>query len=185
MEKVDRRVQRTHELLGNALVALTLEKGFDAVTIRDITERANVGYVTFFRHFDDKNALFLKMLEDVAQGMGIPFDDGFHCPLTEDIAQLWFKHIQENADFLRAVLDASALRKHWREGLAKIMRTSLKDRLSDTASSRLSLELAANHLASSFLNFMEWWLDHQTSYSVEEVAKIYHQLVVAPTLALS
>ena len=41
MEKVDRRIQRTQDLLGDALVSLIVEKGYDEVTIRDVTERAN------------------------------------------------------------------------------------------------------------------------------------------------
>jgi AcrR family transcriptional regulator len=50
MDTHDRRVKRTQSALAKALIALTLEKGYDAVTIRDITERADIGYATFFRH---------------------------------------------------------------------------------------------------------------------------------------
>src|SRR5437667_12756071 len=61
MEIRDRRVRRTQHLLARALIALTLEKGYEAVTIRDITECADIGYATFFRHYRDKDEL----LEDV------------------------------------------------------------------------------------------------------------------------
>ena len=44
----DRQVKRTEDLLAKALIALSLEKGYEAVTIRDLTERADVGYATFF-----------------------------------------------------------------------------------------------------------------------------------------
>jgi AcrR family transcriptional regulator len=39
----DRRIRRTQHLLAQALIALTLEKGYEAVTIRDLTERADIG----------------------------------------------------------------------------------------------------------------------------------------------
>src|SRR6266498_3885000 len=64
MHKVDRRIQRTQELLGNALVSLILEKGYEAVTLKDITDRANVAYVTFFRHFKDKDQLLMQRLQE-------------------------------------------------------------------------------------------------------------------------
>ncbi len=51
MENADRRVRRTQKLLKAALVAVTLEKGYQNVTIQDVTERADIGYRTFFRHF--------------------------------------------------------------------------------------------------------------------------------------
>ena len=50
----DRRVQRTRKLLQDALMALILEKGYEAVTIQDIIDRANVGRSTFYAHFLDK-----------------------------------------------------------------------------------------------------------------------------------
>jgi len=37
---MDRRIRRTHKLLVDALVSLALRDGYDAVTIRDITEYA-------------------------------------------------------------------------------------------------------------------------------------------------
>ncbi len=57
MESQDRRIKRTQQLLAKALIALTLEKGYEVVTIRDITEWADVGYATFFRHYYSKDAL--------------------------------------------------------------------------------------------------------------------------------
>ncbi|HEY7418111.1 MAG TPA: TetR/AcrR family transcriptional regulator, partial [Ktedonobacteraceae bacterium] len=65
MEIQDRRVRRTQQLLAKALIALTLEKGYEAVTIRDITERADIGYATFFRHYHDKDELLRGVLDVV------------------------------------------------------------------------------------------------------------------------
>ena len=65
MEVQDRRVKRTQRLLAQALIELTLERGYETVTIRDITERADVGYATFFRHYTDKDALLHEVLEVV------------------------------------------------------------------------------------------------------------------------
>src|SRR6266852_6537916 len=65
METQDRRVRRTQHLLARALIALTLEKGYESVTIRDITERADIGYATFFRHYHDKDELLKDVLDVV------------------------------------------------------------------------------------------------------------------------
>ena len=61
---VDRRVRRTQRLLSDALLALIVEKGIDAITIKDITDRADVAYMTFFRHYKDKDALLLQRLDE-------------------------------------------------------------------------------------------------------------------------
>src|SRR5438128_10811647 len=66
MEIQDRRIRRTQHLLAKALIALTLEKGYEAVTIRDITERADIGYATLFRHYGDKDELLQDVLDVVS-----------------------------------------------------------------------------------------------------------------------
>ncbi|MEM7029325.1 MAG: TetR/AcrR family transcriptional regulator [Chloroflexota bacterium] len=56
--KVDLRVKRTRHFLIQAFEALLEEKGLQALTVRDITERAMVNRSTFYDHFDDKYDLF-------------------------------------------------------------------------------------------------------------------------------
>ncbi len=56
-EKLDPRVKRTRLLLEQAFISLIEEKGFQAVTVQDITERAGVNRATFYAHFADKYAL--------------------------------------------------------------------------------------------------------------------------------
>src|SRR5262245_40478418 len=60
---LDRRVQRTPQVLQEALVALILEKGYEAVTIQHVIDRANVGRSTFYAHFHDKEELLLSEFE--------------------------------------------------------------------------------------------------------------------------
>lgn len=51
---VDRRIQRTRQMLQQAFVEVVREKGFAATSIQDITERANLNRGTFYLHFADK-----------------------------------------------------------------------------------------------------------------------------------
>ena len=62
---IDRRVQRTRQLLQDALISMMIEKGYEATTVQDIIDRANVGRVTFYAHFADKETLLSSRLEDV------------------------------------------------------------------------------------------------------------------------
>ena len=61
----DRRVERTQQLLRGALVSLIREKGFEALTVQDIIDRANVGRATFYSHFDNKEDLLVSGFEDL------------------------------------------------------------------------------------------------------------------------
>ena len=54
---LDRRIQRTRQLLREALFALIVERGYEAITVQDITERANLGRTTLYLHYRDKEEL--------------------------------------------------------------------------------------------------------------------------------
>lgn len=56
-QKEDPRVKRTRLLLEHAFMEVLREKGFQTVTVQDITERAGVNRATFYAHFADKYAL--------------------------------------------------------------------------------------------------------------------------------
>jgi AcrR family transcriptional regulator len=54
---IDRRVARTRAMLQQAHVSLILEKGYEATTIEDICDKANVGRSTFYAHYTSKDDL--------------------------------------------------------------------------------------------------------------------------------
>lgn len=66
-DKVDRRVRRTRRRLGEALVALITERGYDTLTVEEIAERADVGRTTFYSHYQDKDDLLLEVTGEVAE----------------------------------------------------------------------------------------------------------------------
>ena len=53
----DRRIQRTRQLLKQTSLEIIREKGFRAMSVQEITERANVNRGTFYLHFTDKYML--------------------------------------------------------------------------------------------------------------------------------
>ncbi len=56
-EKVDPRIVRTRNLLGGAFLEILSKKGFQSLSVQDITEKAGVNRTTFYLHFADKYAL--------------------------------------------------------------------------------------------------------------------------------
>jgi AcrR family transcriptional regulator len=66
-EREDPRVLRTRQLLLHAFADLYSEKGFQAITVHDITERANVNRGTFYSHFEDKYAILEEWLREQFQ----------------------------------------------------------------------------------------------------------------------
>jgi AcrR family transcriptional regulator len=62
-EKLDPRVKRTRLMIEEAFTALISEKGFQALSVQDITERAGINRATFYAHFPDKYSLLDHAIE--------------------------------------------------------------------------------------------------------------------------
>ena len=56
-EKLDPRVKRTRNLILHAFEQLLAEKGFESISVQDVTDRAEINRATFYAHFPDKYAL--------------------------------------------------------------------------------------------------------------------------------
>jgi AcrR family transcriptional regulator len=63
----ERRRLRTRKLLIQATLQLVLEKGYDAISIQDITDKADLGRGTFYIHFKDKEEVVWTMFQDLYQ----------------------------------------------------------------------------------------------------------------------
>jgi AcrR family transcriptional regulator len=57
VEKLDPRVKRTRALILSSFEALLAEKGFESISVQDVTDKAGINRATFYAHFTDKYAL--------------------------------------------------------------------------------------------------------------------------------
>src|SRR5882757_2951292 len=60
---IDRRVARTRAMLHQTLMSLIVKQGYEAITIKDICDAANVGRSTFYAHYKSKDDLMRSGLE--------------------------------------------------------------------------------------------------------------------------
>ena len=61
----DRRVRKSRQAIREAFVSLVLDKGYDAVTVEDIAERADIARATFYAHYADKHELLTRLFEEI------------------------------------------------------------------------------------------------------------------------
>jgi len=63
-EKLDPRVKRTRQMIYQAFMELVKEKGFQAISVQDVTERAEINRATFYAHFTDKFNLLDRSIQN-------------------------------------------------------------------------------------------------------------------------
>lgn len=178
MTKLDRRIIRTRQLLRDALMALILEKGYEAVTVGDITERANLGRATFYLHYKDKEELLVISLEslfdELVETLEPPLVDNKvnNAPILAT-----FRHAEENKDLYRVLLNGEGSAKIYRRCQAYIAQVALRRFFPLLPEQRpYPDDLLANYLAGSLLTLIAWWLDNDLPHSADYMAQAYHIL---------
>ncbi|AFS79070.1 transcriptional regulator TetR family [Gottschalkia acidurici 9a] len=63
--KEDPRILRTKKLIIDAFISLVKEKDFHSISIKDITNLANINRSTFYSHFSDKYILLEKIVDQM------------------------------------------------------------------------------------------------------------------------
>lgn len=179
----DRRVQRTRELLQKALVELLAKRRYEAISIGDITERANVGRTTFYLHYTSKDDLFMGCHEAIVG----QFHFGPHHPLTREqllvpdppAAAAWaYHHLAEVHTLVTRLFrgkESQTLLRRLRDGRAQEIADNLRVTFGAEASV-VQLDLLANYLAGAQIALIHRWLEQNQHHSPETLAHTFHRL---------
>ena len=179
--KQDRRVKRTQQMLMDALQALIEERGYDALTIQDITEYANVGRTTFYLHFQSKDDLLVSSIRqhivDFSFGMKSAGDWLCEIPTTELVE--FFKKSREEDDFPRRFKKTFRNREVF-HALNRVISQQMEENLRVSFAESefiLPLPLLAHAMASTHLSLVRLWPEKRPSYTAEEMANTSHRLM--------
>jgi AcrR family transcriptional regulator len=185
MTKSDRRVQRTRELLQKALIDLVGERRYDAITIQDIVDRANVGRTTFYLHYGSKVELFMSCHEAIVS----EFRSGpLHLnPLSrEELLSpeappgmaAAYRHLKEVWGRLHPIFvgnDGSLILRRIRDGSALEIEANLRSAFVEVEST-IPLDVLANYLAGAQMALVQWWLEKRRPHTPQDMAQTFHRL---------
>lgn len=194
--KTDRRILKSKKALRDALVELIQEKGYDAVSVEEITQRANLGRATFYLHYKDKEELlleeFIEMAKDRVQALSeIPIsvwetDDNPVELFAESQPimplQKVFEHAAENAGLYRVLLRGESSPRLG-EQIRRIIAISINEiaeatRQKDPSPVKLQvpIDLLAAYFSGALLSSLSWWLEEKTPPSPGEMTRMFQRM---------
>ncbi len=170
------RLRRTQKLLREALIALIEERGFDALTVGEITERAMVSRAAFYRNYQDKYSLVEQIFEEAMNTLlnAVGEMGPEHPP---EVWVKFFEHIAEYERLYRALLGRKG--SPW---FVMKMRASLADMVKEhghvptrpPAADRpvftFSDEFVPDLVSTMFVEAITWWLEQGKPYTPREIA---------------
>lgn len=177
--KDDRRSRRTKLSLQHALVQLILEKRYDAITVQDILDRADVGRSTFYAHFTDKEDLLISSYQNVFRWLQKRLEEGDSKRIAPTLDL--FQHIQSHHQLYLALVRSRKVDEFYKIGhkwFCKMIEKRIKSLKIEKEKLAVPIPILANHLAGSLINLLKWWLENNMNKTAEEMDEIYHKLVM-------
>ena len=183
LKKQDRRIQRTQQLLRDALMQLIVEKGYETITVQDITDRANVARTTFYLHYTDKEELLLTSMmgiyDDLVANLENKSLESGLLPDGTPAEVVVFRHVLENPDFHRVMLvkpGVSIFINRVRHYLAGVFERHIDACFPDNNIPHEAVKIVAQREAGALMAMVCWWLENDLHPSPEEMAHLFYAL---------
>ncbi|SHN56389.1 TetR/AcrR family transcriptional regulator [Desulfitobacterium chlororespirans] len=179
----DRRIIRTKEAIRAALVALIEAKGFEALSVKDITAKANINRGTFYLHYRDKFDLLDQTLEEVIKDIerivlkitALSTADFADARIPAAVVVRLFQYVDDNAALMQAIM-ATKGNYALQSKMKKLMWSNIFEKNCLTLVKKEKFlvpgEYLASYIASAHFGVIQEWLDRGRQESPEEMARI-------------
>ncbi len=178
MKKQDLRIIRTDRRIRETFLQLIDEVGFDAATIKLLTDRAEVNRGTFYHHYADKYELLERMTNEIFEKIEATFEREIPFVLINKTEDSPYRRIipfliflYENRTLMRILLSPTSdgmFRKRVRDYMQQILFSGLHEQ-----GERLVPEdYLIAYLSAAHLGVIESWLSHPNETTPEEIARI-------------
>jgi AcrR family transcriptional regulator len=187
---MDRRKIRTRRLLRESLLSLIVERGYDNLSITEITERADLRRATFYLHYGSVDELLLTTLREIFDELAKEIEakqplQPFWLRTEPPHIQPVFEYLAQNARLYHALLSGESgamVQRSIRDYLAAV---KLKDLAAIPAKALpMPAKVLANYIAGTECNMLVWWLENEMPYTPKEIARMLQDLVLDGTTAL-
>lgn len=186
VRKGDRRVRRTQELLRAALLSLIEEKGFEATSVQNIIDRANVGRATFYAHFDNKEDLLVSGLDGLRAALK-EYQAKAHSRRTGSderllaYSQEMFAHIAEYRTVFRAMVgkrSGAVIQQLLYKIMVDLVRDDVRAMVGQRDNHSEPTEAVVQFVAGGLFGLSMLWAGGKLRMSVEEVNVLFRQLAM-------
>lgn len=182
---MDRRVARTRTMLQQAFISLILKKGYEAITIEDICDAANVGRSTFYAHYTSKDDLKRSGLESHLREMLVDRQrdalatSGGIRERSLGFSLTMFEHARDHIDLYRALVGGrggTVALGSIRQILSDLVREELAATGDKISADVIPRELVVQYVVGAYMAVLTWWLDGRAKLPPQRIDSMFRRL---------
>ena len=179
---MDRRQRKTREAIFRAFIELLSKKSFEQITVGEIIDCADVGRATFYAHFETKDFLLKELCEELFCHLLDAMDKEknghkhiFDCDAPDSVFLHLFQHLQKNDNNILELLSCKnneLFLQYFRSNLVHLVKSQLS-LFKKRKNGKLPDSFWVNHIASTFVETVRWWVDNGVKESPEEITEYF------------
>jgi len=180
---MDRRQRKTREAIFTAFVTLLSKKDFGQITVSEIINQADIGRATFYSHFETKDFLLKELCEELFCHIFDSINKQqsehrhiFNCDAPNSVFLHLFQHLQNNDNNILELLSSQnneLFLCYFKTNLQRLIISQLS-LFEARKSQKLPESFWINHIASSFVETVRWWIDNGMKESPETITEYFY-----------
>lgn len=182
--KMDPRIRKTKASIRDAFVRMMQKKEYEAITVTDIAENAQINRKTFYAHYESKEQVFTQIVEEMFLDLFETFMYEKKMPgraldeqrLTSD-ARAFFDKVESYREALNTLIGGKTA--YMAFDIADRVIYDCLDRIHVTTGDEEGIvpaSLFVSRIKNFFFTGIDWWLD-QDQLTSEEAAIIYSRMM--------
>lgn len=171
-------------MLQHALMSLIRKKRYEAITIKDICDAANVGRSTFYGHYTSKDDLKRSGLEHLRKLLVDRQSDALATPgdirnRSLGFSLAMFEHARDHMDLYRALAGGrggTVALGSIRQILSDLVRDELAATADKNSPDAIPGELVVQYTVGAYMAVLIWWLDGGAKLPPERIDAMFRRL---------
>lgn len=181
VERGQRQAQRSKSALIKAFAELLQRQSYQSITIQAITEHANTGRSTFYRHFQSKADVLVEMHEEFFKHLALGALPASNLPTHNPSPRLvrMLTLFKEAASFPVSLTSLGADADYVFRQISRLLCQSIEERLPEfltEAESTIPLALLAQAMTGVYIGLLRGILENPATVNPEQLAKTIERL---------
>lgn len=181
IDKVDRRVERTHNAIISAFKEMIIEKEFKQITIKELAERANINRKTFYLHYESMEEILFDMTVEISDNIFESLSNqGFFTTESYDINILvncLEALLNENYELTKKIISASSYRFFSRNIKDLIKDSFIRKVRKKVKLSEYTMNIVGDYIASGIAKLLKDWFEDNGNLTSKDIARLASALV--------
>lgn len=174
-KKSDPRTIRSRKVLKEAVISLLSDDpSISALTVKKITDQADLNRATFYLHFEDINDLLRQLVSDIIDDLSQKLLPLLEIEQLKDEEKLlaFLDYFYQNRKLFAVLFEKPGFKTKMHETMKTFIQARRDARAVKNADKLASLDI----IAASLLGVIMWWIKEGSHFSSQYIAKEISQI---------